>query len=84
MLSSSFDHAVKLWDVRVPSVPLPQAHRQPHHQQQQHRRVAAKPVFEVRNEVGNVMVAWAPDDTRFLVSSIDNRVRQFSTLTGNN
>lgn len=41
-----------------------------------------RPIFEARSQTDNVMVCFSPDDSRLLVSAVDNEVKQYSAVDG--
>lgn len=66
LLTSSFDRYVKKWDVR----------------ESRRGGVGRRPIFQASSRTDNVMACFSPDDSRLLVSAVDNEVRQFLASDG--
>lgn len=41
-----------------------------------------RPIFQTRSRTDNVMACFSPDDSRLLVSAVDNEVRQYLAVDG--
>lgn len=41
-----------------------------------------RPIFQARSRTDNVMACFSPDDSRLLVSAVDNEVTQYSAIDG--
>ena len=70
LLTSSFDHSCKMFDLRS------------NHTVRRGDVDVPVPIYTCSSRSGNVMVCFSPNDTYFLSSAVDNEVRQYHVRDG--
>lgn len=70
LLTSSFDHTLKCFDLRS------------NHTVRKGDVDVPVPIYTCSSRSGNVMVCFSPNDTYFLSSAVDNEVRQYHVRDG--